>query len=307
MNRIDKLRRARSRHAVAWRDFQFGFRKDATRFFCFFEGNDDAKYYGIRIKLLGLSNKPVNLRCQGKEGVLRLLKLVSGNKKYEKAWVAFFIDKDFDEPQELPSDERLYITPGYSIENLYVTPLVFAEILRDEFLVSESEPAFEATLQIYKTRLTEFNDATSELNACHYLQRQREKSHDGSKLNIADRGLKDLVEVKIDRISKRYTLPSLSTHKTFANATDISEAEVAQQVELFSKSSRTARFRGKFLLKFLQLFLVKLKKERVSKNSRYFSDKGKVKLALSGNLISELSQYAETPECLRDFLSRHKI
>ena len=304
MNRVDKLRRGRGRHVVAWTNFQNLFKKDATRLYCFFEGDDDAKYYGIRIDLLILKSKPSSLRCQGKEAVLRLLKLISGETKYQKAWVAFFIDKDFDQNDELPSDERLYITPCYSIENLYVTPVVFEKILRDEFLLSESDPDFQKTLALYNTRQEEFLDACEELNAWIYLHRQHEKSHLGPKLNIDDsRKLKNLVRVDLDSITKEYTLSDLSTHKTFTHALAISPEEVRQQVALFAHQHRIAHFRGKFLLEFLRLFLEKLKTDRVSKTGHHFSEQGKVKLALSGNLISELSQYAETPPCLRDFLS----
>lgn len=304
MNRVDKLRRARERHAVAWRNFKIGFKKDATRLYCFFEGDDDAKYYGIRIDLLVLNSRRISLRCQGKEGVLRLLELVSGNVKYEKAWVVFFIDKDFDEKDGWPSDQRLYITPCYSIENLYVAPVVFEKILRDEFLLSESDGDFQKTFELYKTRLEEFLDACEEVNAWIYLQQQHEKSNTGDKLNIDDqRGLKDLVRVNIESITKLYTHSSLSTHKTFTHARHISPQAIRQQVALFRRHDRIAHFRGKFLLEFLRLFLEKLKRDRVSKKRHHFSEKGRVNLALSGNLISELSQYAETPACLHEFLS----
>jgi hypothetical protein len=59
----------------------------------------------------------------------------------------------------------------------------------------------------------------------------------------------------------------------------------------------------------MRIFLTQLKADRNIKAGRkVFKEKGNVKLQLTkGNTISELSQYADTPQCLRDFLLRQNF
>ncbi|MBS0925997.1 hypothetical protein JK188_16050, partial [Providencia sp. JGM181] len=68
-------------------------------------------------------------------------------------------------------------------------------------------------------------------------------------------------------------------------------------------------FRGKQNLEFFRIFLQKIKEDRCKKTGRcIFKEKGNVRLQLSKlNCISELSQYAETPKCLHEFLSKLNV
>ncbi len=53
---------------------------------------------------------------------------------------------------------------------------------------------------------------------------------------------------------------------------------------------------------------MKLKEDKVSDNPTFFASKGRVMISLSkDNCISELSQYAETPDCLLSFLENAKV
>ena len=305
MNRPENVRNAGRNYSRVWMEFIKMFGKDSNRLFCFFEGQDDVKYYGSLIESNIQNNKRENLWSRGKDGVLHLLNLVSGNEKYQRAWVAFFIDKDFDDEQDLPSDERLYITPCYSIENLYVTLTAFERILRDEFHLSDSDSDRQMTIRLYEARLEEFNDATEELNAWIYLQRLAEKSQTGTRLNLNDVNMKGLFDVKLTQVEKKYTFESLN--EMFPNAAVVSKQEVAQQIVQFRGIDRTMHFRGKFLLEFLRIFIRNLTTDRVSRNRNHFSERGKVKLNLSGNLISELTQYADTPDSLKQFLSARVV
>jgi len=168
MNRANKQRQARTHYSVTWTKFIQAFGKDAKRLFCFFEGTGDVEYYGVRIR--SIIDNPKEFNCDGKEKVLKLYKLIVGDQKYQQAWVALFIDKDFDDPQELPRDDRVYVTPGYAIENFYVSPMAFGRMLQRRFKLTtvnspNSEEACEEIIELYQQRLEEFNEVTEELNA----------------------------------------------------------------------------------------------------------------------------------------------
>ena len=57
---------------------------------------------------------------------------------YEKVCTMFFVDRDYDFSQK-QIDEDLFVTPCYSIENLYVQRECFVNILQSEFGLNEIE------------------------------------------------------------------------------------------------------------------------------------------------------------------------
>ena len=75
--------------------------------------------------------------------------------------------------------------------------------------------------------------------------------------------------------------------------------------ELTKKGNYSLNFRGKNQLDFFVEFLNKLKSLR--KEGKYFKTKYDVKLNITNNRLSELSQYAVTPPELEKFLNKHKL
>lgn len=308
MSRADELSQRGRGSSRVWRDFILAYQQNTTRLYCFFEGIDDPKYYNLRIKSIIFQEKVDNIRpfqCEGKETVINVCNLVLNDIRYQKAWVAFFIDKDFDDVAELPHNDVLFITPCYSIENLYVSQQVLERILRDEFFLAETDSDFQSTINLFNLRLSEFNAASEELNAWLYLQRQAEKTTgNATKLSIREK-LKneDLFLVNISKIDKKYSVHDLI--QKFPEAPIISPEELSHQINEFRhKGGGTLNFRGKHLIFFLNRFLMGLVEDRRQKNNKrlHFTERGTVKLQLSENIISELSQYANTPESLYKFL-----
>lgn len=101
LSRVDLLREARQAYTVLWGQFVKSFAKKPDDLYCFYEG-DDAKYYGMRIDSFIRGEGRETLNCKGKGSVIRLFELIFNSSEYNHAWVAFFIDKDFDELTELP-------------------------------------------------------------------------------------------------------------------------------------------------------------------------------------------------------------
>jgi hypothetical protein len=290
-----------------WTEFIIAYQKDHTKLFCFFEGSDDQKYYNPRIKSIIFQNKDDNLRnlwCKGKQNVIKVFDLISKDARYEKAWVAFFIDRDFDNKQDLPNDDRVFVTPCYAIENLYVGLKTIKHILRDEFLISEDDDDFQSTVSHYMNMLDSFNDVIEELNAWLFLQRRIEKLT-GHKTKVHINNLTDdeLFTISINQITKNYTLEDLVNK--FPEAPVIPQKEVSSQIIEFQRKGRTANFRGKYLISFQRRIVMCLAEDRGKRKKRvHFANRGRVQLQLSSNTLSELSQYAQTPESLHEFLTK---
>jgi hypothetical protein len=289
---------------VAWRKFITGYPKAPDSLYCFFEG-EDVKYFGFRIDEALSSPPRCNIECSGKLGVLRLLKLFEKKKKrkkYAHAWAAFFVDRDFDDDADHPSHDALYVTPCYSIENLYVTTTAVGKMLQDEFrLADQPDNDLSNAIGLYETALNSFNEAMEELNVWVFINREREKNGQASRLNLSNWNLEQLVQVDLNGVKAKYTLADLNAK--LQNGTVITEAEIRARAKTLAAKDGTQLFRGKFLAEFLRLFLRDLKEDRRSDVPVHFAQKGIVPLSVSRrNLLSELCQHADTPPCLRTFL-----
>jgi hypothetical protein len=72
---------------------------------------------------------------------------------------------------------------------------------------------------------------------------------------------------------------------------------------LIEKGGIIKSIRGKYLLDFFRAFLEKIRSEISDGDSVVITKKIKTKLTISkNNILSDLSQYAETPTCLTKFL-----
>jgi hypothetical protein len=304
MNRVEQLSIAGRSYARVWREFVKQFALESNSLYCFFEGQEDPKYYGNRIDTYVFGNEEANRRnlwCEGKDNLIELYKLVASDARYHEAWVAFFMDIDFDEPDELPSSEMVYITPCYSIENLYVGTRTIRQILHDEFCLSVTDEDFNATIDLYEKLLNKFIKASTELNAWIFLQRDAAKRQYNNRINLQNISDDKLLDIKLVEVSKKYSIDDLGRY--FPDAKPLSHTEVNEQIKNFKEAECISKFRGKYFIYFLRKVLTALVEDsNKSKNRVHFQKKRKVAMQLSSNIISELSKYADTPPCLVGFL-----
>lgn len=300
-NRAETLRNARTSYAVAWHSFQRIYEHHPKALYCFFEGIDDPKYYDVRISIImyGISIK--HITCNGKSGVLKLRELIYASSNHDKAWTAFFVDADFDDNSQLSSHADVYVTPCYSIENLFVSQTAFIRLLGAEFSLSDEDscqPDYQSALRIYTTCMESFSNATDHLNGWIYLQRKS-----NSKMNLNDMSLSLIVRYSLAGSVASYSTQSLE--HIFPETKSLTQAEIDSWIASVPKAKRTETYRGKYLLQCYCQFLKELIQDRNSRQPQYFSSRAKVSLTLhDGNLISQLSQYADTPPCLVEFLKK---
>ena len=292
---VNTLRASRDKAVVVFTELTRLYKQYPSALYCFFEG-EDGKYYGIRIKNITRPEKDFYLPCKGKEGVLGIHRMLSARKYYANIRAAYFIDRDFDKPISEIGLNGIYETPCYSIENFYTSVQCFSEILRTEFKLIESDENFEKCVSLYVRLQEEFHNAVELLNT--WIACQRDKS---SELNISDISVSRFVNIELGKITVKYVIDDL--YRIFPGAIAISQEELDARLTELRSSTRQKSFRGKFEIEFMLTFIQKLMLEANQGNYPYFTRKVKVVLSLSKrNIISDLSQYADTPDCLYSYL-----
>lgn len=289
----DLLEKARS-PKVAFHRFVLLHREQQTDLFCFFEGYD-THYYFPRINNLNEDNHTII--CGNKKSVLESHEFIV--RKYPNYKTLFFVDSDFDETKSQPN---LYVTIGYSIENFYCTANVLSRILRNEFFLKITDLEYLKILELFHKRQKEFHKASSLFNLWYYTAKLKAAANSTFvNASLNDKFVKDFISYNRDNtISANYTLEDIKAK--FPNAIDISEAELNSCKEEFYKKDPILRFRGKYELEFFLKFLTFLINDS---NKEKIILKKKTKFRFDPAIaLSQLSQYAETTECLKDFLTK---
>ncbi|MEM9216441.1 MAG: DUF4435 domain-containing protein [Cyanobacteria bacterium P01_F01_bin.150] len=292
---VEDLRASRDKAAVKFMEFTRLYRKNPDALFCCFEGKD-AEYYGVRIDIIVKPEHYQYLNCSGKEAVLAVHRMVSERKQYNNVKLACFVDRDFDPSIATLGLQGIYETPCYSIENLYTTTTCFIKILKSRFQLIETDKDFENCLSLYKERQVEFHDCVEELNV--WIACQRDKA---TEINLDKINFLRLITVNLDDIIARYSTDDL--FNKFPTAVPISQEEFEAKKQKLRGGDRQKTFRGKYEIAFLIQFFKKLVEKANTGQQPYFSEKRKVALALSlKTVIGDLSQYADTPDCLGNYL-----
>ena len=304
MSRIERLRAARDAYVVCWRKFLLCAARNPGSLHCFYEGCD-SKYYLIRIELL-TNRSPHEYKCAGKEGLLRLLHLYRSHPAKLAADALFFLDRDFDAPAYLPTDESLYVTDGYSIESHYVSPTCISKVLHNEYSLAGPEDdvelaRVEAAVDVLVVQAAE---ALLDLNAWAAARRDMEKADPSlPRVRLAHVKLSTFLTVSLNGIQKNYELAELGG---LFNVDSPPADQITSWREKLRLEGPRVSTRGKYLLDALRELLRLLQADRSSASPTLFATKGpSASLQLSrDNLISELAQYADSPPSLRDFLAR---
>jgi hypothetical protein len=305
MSRVDILKEARSTVAVKFLEFLKSLAADKNITTVFFEGEDE-KYYSVRLNTVTPNLKWRAINAEGKRNVLKLREKIRSHSEYSDKSCIFIVDADFDDNKELSTFSDTYVTPCYSVENLYVSVEVLKRVLSAEFKITEfgeESESYEKALVTFERLQQEYLHSILPFNIWIRAYRKNEQHEKLPGLNINNLNFDSLIEVKLTGVSKKYDDDSIS--KLFPETTDPQKEFIEDSTAYFACRDHCSHFRGKQQLEFFRVFIDKLKNDCNSKINRLvFANKGKVTLALTkANTLSELSNYAETPECLISFLS----
>jgi len=195
----------------------------------------------------------------------------------------------------------------------------FEKILKQGFkireFVEDDKHLFDQCMTLFMETQKKFHDAIAPLNAWIMIMRDMEReSSRHQKGSLNEIKFDKLIKIEVDRVIKRYRIDDINS--LFSERDDIPEIEVNTKVNSFSTENRGKIFRGKYEIAFLSQFLTKLKDDLCASSPKYFDKKRKITFSLppkskdssdSSNILSQLSQYADTPPCLRDYLKRFDL
>lgn len=297
MNRVQFMREQSQITSVNFKTFMSVIKNNQLPV-CF-EGKD-VKYYRSRIEQY-LTENFGYISCNGKSKVLELRQEISKNPQYGDKLCLYFVDCDFDDNSDIHNQDDVYITPCYSIENLYISDGVFEKILSDEFSINQhnenQEILFNRIKSLFKERKKEFLQCIEEFNYYVYLIKLNNKNN----ISYQDIKISNLVDLNLNQVTKKYTCISEVLKGIDLNNFDLSMAQT-----YFSDKEPERHFRGKNNFHFLEKFLTKLQEDANKKNSgKIFPRKMSISYTTQ-NLLSSYSKYAETPQCLIDFLKKYK-
>ncbi|GAB6149007.1 DUF4435 domain-containing protein [Clostridium novyi] len=266
---------------------------------CFFEG-EDFKYYSARINMYIEDYENIEqYECKGKSNVFQIYNLIKNGTRTKEIKLLFFIDRDFDDNDY--ENKEIYVTPGYAVENFYIGDKVMEQFLSSELKIRKTSEKlddkkdFENAMKYYKQEREKFIENTTILNVWYSLQKRKGITSDGK--IYAD--LKKLK--KFNQLEKPITIEILKG-KT-ENYQEINEIEFEKEKQRLLRDPLKL-FRGKYYFEFMAKVIHKLCTDESIKEG-IFSKRRRCKSSISeGNIISELSQYAETPNCLKEYLNR---
>lgn len=270
------------------------------------EGKDDPKFYSGILRVF-FGHEWDFISVGGKSKVLAVRQMIKQNPTYAESPVTFLVDKDFDSTE---AESDLYVTPSYSIENIYCHPKTFEKILIAEcglsnFKIEKREEIKNILVNEYIKLQKNFHECRSliVLNAMYFFSKSQPMLEIGADdiLKIEIKFKSGCIEIKSVR-KKRYK-------ELIGRRLDISKFIRNSDKWVLLVNDPINNFRGKQEFLFL--------KEAVSqlKAGGYFHSLIKEKFgfslkidnpAMSDHLISTASQYVSPPNCLTDFLQKFK-
>lgn len=295
---LEQMREKRGISEVLFKKFTEANKYFGTHAFCFYEG-EDGKYYNPRVAQYWGTNFIPQVAGNKKE-VLKVMQKIQSDPLYADVCTMFFIDRDYDESLA-NTNNNLFETPCYSIENFYAQESVFSRILQSEFGLNLIDPDYHKCLTDYQLRLDEFNQIIIKFNAVVKYQHLYAPNIicQFSKVKTSH-----LAHIEIGQVTKASRHDEQIDKLTSKLSVDFNLL-TALENDLHLECTPHLVFRGKNQLDFLVSIIMKLKD--LNGSGGYFSRKlNNVHINLTENRLSELSQYAVTPPELDSFLERHR-
>ncbi|MCZ8090903.1 DUF4435 domain-containing protein [Flavobacterium sp.] len=279
--------------SVVYHKFQSYCKEDnKAKLFCFFEGKD-APYYSPRIK--NYFDNYINFKCNNKNNVIKLYKKIK-NKKSDYL-LAFFVDRDFDNSLENP---EIYETPTYSIENLYCNNETIINILKNEYLINNEDEEFTTILNLYETNITDYLNKILLFNSWYHSLKKKKKllGLDSTNVSLDDKLPNKFLKLEISNIECTYTINCIRSH--YNKAIEVTDEEIQTSMNELSQTILLEKLRGKYLITFLIKFI-----EYLTLDSKSSKNILKENINFTTNktiILSHLSNYASTPNCLNNYL-----
>lgn len=295
---VELMKKSKQKSASVYLKCLLDYSNNSKSIFCFFEG-EDYKYYRSRIlHYLDFEENSIFLyNCNGKSQVVKVYEDLKSKRKMKKI---FFIDKDFD---RRISNQVVFQTDGYSIENYYFTESAFKSFLRGVFLINQDDRNFKKSVENYKMIFEKYYEAMVAFNAYVCYVRKRDKND--SRIVLPDEKSVNrfvIARMSLNGITINNNSQLFNEIKVFLKDDRDVDYDALKKIYLkFKKESNKEQiFRGKntfwFYKKYLSILI-----EKVNNNGFYEDYENRIKYDVNNDSLLTLSGFADTSEKLISF------
>lgn len=264
------------------------------RLYCFIEGYD-LPYYQHRIELI-TGKKCSCIDSGGKKNVISVNELIRQKAEYSKYKILYMVDSDYDDNSNV--HDSIYITPCYSIENFYGTLDCYIKLIEGTYHIYEDNPKYSLCLELYNRLSTEFINATSCFCAW-YRCAKRKVNHE---VELKESFPEQYASFTSNSITKtNYNLAVLNSD--YPNVDDVTTDELNESLDYIDNNINNIR--GKYVMQFIEFIIQVLNRD--SKTNKKYTD---TKVEFEQNrktLITRLSAYADTPNCLKNYVKNYIV
>ena len=263
--------------------------------YCFVE-NYDLCFYPHRVAdIMGKCAR--GIPCDGKKNVICMCEYIASKPEYNKYLTRYFVDADFDDNSTL--NKRIYVTPCYSIENLYVDQTVVSDILENEYKIrrNDSSGKHQKTIDLFNSELSAFHSGVLLFNAW-YRAIKHKGINSPNEVNLEDSFPSVLFNYQVMKASNKDAYSISEIEALYPKAPKISKAEIELSKEYLFKDPK--RFRGKYEMQFLYIFFQFLNED--SKTAHQYTVLNRGINWDRKRMISTLEHYVQTPPDMRNYI-----
>lgn len=270
------------------------------------EGNEDYTFYSVMLKKVFHNISLENISpymVKGKDNVLKLYHELNFNIQEKFKGVLFFIDKDFDDQKKNIINDKLYITPTYSIENLLVNEKALKELLKAEYCCNDenAHDDIQTIINLFKKLLINFQTSNLLKKANHILYYVRCKK---IRKNNIQKNICKLIKISLNGEIEEVEFDQ-KFYDFLGLKKEIANEELDVVLKEFEKLDPLREWRGKFIFQIFIKFLSLIKEDRGNKTPVYFKNKKTVTFSPQSDIIRHLTDTTDCPECLNNFFQKN--
>jgi hypothetical protein len=263
------------------------------------EGHDDVTFADavMRVEAPALRSVIAVYNCKGKGNVFKLYDMIDESQETELNQFWFMIDRDFDYLRGRPESARVWVTPGYSFENILVSREVLSSLLHAEYRCADHEGVDDARriTKLFDDFISSYKQELFYPNLCAYYAIRC-----GVKLKPHEESISPKINMNFPSVILE--LSEVEIREKMGKDVPLREEEVQSFAEEFAHLDPVNSWRGKFLFSAFIQFLDELRKDRGSKRPQHFSTKAGMNFNPRTDAIRTLTSVAELPDSLISFV-----
>lgn len=243
--------------------------------FCLVEGVEDISFYRPFLEIYKEETPVKYIVCSGKQNVIDNYNDIDWSF-YDKKRILFFIDKDFDDyiGKEIITDNNVFVTDCYSIENYLVDELILEKFIIDNCLIT-NDSIIKLAIGNFKQQHIIYVKQLKMISAWMIYCRK-------NKFNICFNDIKMADLFKIDESGKlqKKTLSSYASKFEYlcdkTKTRHFNIVEIRHYYNLIDKVSNPKKFiRGKYELYFMFMYLKYISENVVNEISKEVKEHNK--------------------------------